>query len=330
MRLNISGLNELRERLERLHPDEVMAQALAEQAALMAARVRDGLSEPPGVTGHDEPWLQSGALRDSVGAQADGLQALVGSNDPAAVPQEMGTGRMPARPFLAPVAASMGEDVARAVGARMAAALRGDSTDGFDSSSVQFVSGSGKHPMDPGDIPPQDQRAVEEGLETPGQARSHGLPQIIPGLDSPSLAIPHLGGGPMSAAPRSVVPGGQASGSAAPMRQPPAANRAQFQNCMDNLRRNMGRPATTDPKLSGIMDEMYRTNAKVGSGNTADVARSERATGQPTGGAWHTQKAEESVIRLQRWLQANPMASPGDRAAAENVIHDLQNALVGE
>lgn len=103
-----------------------MARALAEQAARMAASVRDGLSEPSGAARHDEPWLRSGALRDSVGMEADGLQAVVGSSDPAAVPQEMGTVKMPARPFLAPVAAGMGEDVARAIGARVAAALRGD------------------------------------------------------------------------------------------------------------------------------------------------------------------------------------------------------------
>ena len=128
MGLRISGLNELRERLERLRPEEVMARALAEQAQRLAARVRDGLSDAPGTAGHDEPWLQSGALRDSVGAQADGLQAVVGSSDPAAVPQELGTAHMPARPFLAPVAAGMGEEVARAVGVAMVAALRGDSS----------------------------------------------------------------------------------------------------------------------------------------------------------------------------------------------------------
>jgi len=51
---------------------------------------------------------------------------VMGSSDPAAVPQELGTAHMPARPFLAPVAAAMGEEVARAVGARVAAALRGE------------------------------------------------------------------------------------------------------------------------------------------------------------------------------------------------------------
>jgi len=56
------------------------------------------------------------------GAQADGLQAVAGSSDPAAVPQELGTAHMPARPFLAPVA-EMGEEVARAVGAAMVAVV---------------------------------------------------------------------------------------------------------------------------------------------------------------------------------------------------------------
>ena len=107
MGLKISGLNEFRERLARLRPEEVVARALAEQADRMAARVRDGLSEPPGAAGHNEPWLRSGALRDSVGAQADGLQAVVGSSDPAAVPQELGTAHIPARPFLVPVVAAM-------------------------------------------------------------------------------------------------------------------------------------------------------------------------------------------------------------------------------
>lgn len=152
MGLKISGLNELRERLERLRSEEVMAKALAEQAQRMAAKVRDGLSEPPGGAGHDEPWLRTGALRNSVGAQADGLQAAVGSSDAAAVPQELGTAQMPARPFLAPIAAEMGEEVARAVGAAMAAALRGDGPGG-DSTETNgtgaALSGGGFDVSDP-------------------------------------------------------------------------------------------------------------------------------------------------------------------------------------
>ena len=130
MGLKISGLNELRERLERLRADEVMAEALARQAERMAAAVRDGLSEPAGGPGHDEPWLRSGALRDSVGADADRLQAVVGSSDPAAVPQELGTAHVPARPFLAPTAAAMGEEAARGVAEAVVAALKGEPEDG--------------------------------------------------------------------------------------------------------------------------------------------------------------------------------------------------------
>ena len=72
MRLNISGLNELRERLERLRPEEVMARALAEQAQRMAARVRDGLSEPSGAAGHDEPWLRAARCGTAWGRRRTG------------------------------------------------------------------------------------------------------------------------------------------------------------------------------------------------------------------------------------------------------------------
>ena len=58
------------------------------------------------------------------------MQAAVGSSDPAAVPQEMGTAHTPARPFLAPVAAGTGEEVARGVAEAVVAALKGGPEDG--------------------------------------------------------------------------------------------------------------------------------------------------------------------------------------------------------
>ena len=74
--------------------------------------------------------MRSGALRDSVSAVADGLTAVVGSSDAAAVPQELGTRVVPARPFLVPVAAAEGEGLAGRVGAAVAAAIRGDDPGG--------------------------------------------------------------------------------------------------------------------------------------------------------------------------------------------------------
>ncbi|MXG91952.1 hypothetical protein GRQ65_20620 [Nocardioides sp. YIM 123512] len=109
-----------------------------------------------------------------------------------------------------------------------------------------------------------------------------------------------------------------------------AANRAKHEKFLVELRREMGRPSTKDPDLTKLMRENYRDNAQVGSGSTAAAVRHELATGQPVGGAFHSQKAQEMIGRLEKWLRNHPDASPGDRAAAENVIKDLQDALSGK
>jgi hypothetical protein len=89
----------------------------------------------------------------------------------------------------------------------------------------------------------------------------------------------------------------------------------------------MERPHATDSKLNSLLDKIYRPNATVGSGSTAAAVRKEAATGQSVGGRFHTQKAEDMKRALQRWLDNNPNASTIDRAAAENVLKDLSNAL---
>lgn len=108
-----------------------------------------------------------------------------------------------------------------------------------------------------------------------------------------------------------------------------AANVARAAKYKDALRRAMGKPATRDPKLSRLMDEMWRDNAKIGNGSTAAAVRHEIATGKPVGGVFHTQKAQDMIRALEKWLRNNPEATPGDRAAAENVIKDLRDALAG-
>ena len=59
--------------------------------------------------------------------------------------------------------------------------------------------------------------------------------------------------------------------------------------------------------------------------NTA--VRQELATGASVGGKMHSQKAARSITALEKWLERNPTARPGDRAAAENVIKDTRNAI---
>lgn len=98
---------------------ETLAATLAAQADLLADAVRANLATPPGGP-HDHPWRETGSLQSSIAAAADGLTAQVGSNHPAAAPQELGTATIPPRPFLAPAAASLAEPIARAVGQALA------------------------------------------------------------------------------------------------------------------------------------------------------------------------------------------------------------------
>ena len=105
---------------------------------------------------------------------------------------------------------------------------------------------------------------------------------------------------------------------------------AKHEAYKDELRANMQKPAVRDPELRRMMDAMYRPGAKVGSGSTASAVRQEMQTGVSVQGRFHTQKAGEMAGRLEGWLSRNPTASSGDRAAAENTLRDLQNALSGK
>jgi len=63
--------------------------------ATKADRVRQGYSE-------DEPLLRSGSLRDSIQSEVMGLAAIVGTKSEIGLWQELGTNRIPPRPFIGP------------------------------------------------------------------------------------------------------------------------------------------------------------------------------------------------------------------------------------
>jgi RHS repeat-associated protein len=106
-----------------------------------------------------------------------------------------------------------------------------------------------------------------------------------------------------------------------------AHNAAEFERYRAAMRAAMSRPHVADPRLAAHIGEVYRAGAKIGSGSTAAAVRHEIATGQAVGGRLHSQKAQDYIRTLQKWLEQNQAASAADRAAAENVIRDLQNAL---
>jgi hypothetical protein len=95
------------------------------------------------------------------------------------------------------------------------------------------------------------------------------------------------------------------------------------------LRKEMAKPYVQDPKLADFVSELYRPGAQIGSGSTAAAVRFERLTNGQVGGKTHAEKAQNAITYLQNWLTKNPTAAPGDRAAAENLIRDMLNALNG-
>ena len=108
------------------------------------------------------------------------------------------------------------------------------------------------------------------------------------------------------------------------------ANAATTSKLGDDLAARMSKPIVSDTKLGGLMDDLYRDGAKIGTGSTADAVRYEIKTGNPVGGVFHAQKADDYSAALQKWLDSNPNASFSDRSAAQNVLRDLQNALNGK
>lgn len=93
------------------------------------------------------------------------------------------------------------------------------------------------------------------------------------------------------------------------------------------------RPATTDPKLTNLVNNIYKganNPGRIGNGTTMDAVRNEVLTGRPTGGRFHTTKAMETLQGLQNWLNRNPGASQGDREVAQRLILELSNALKGQ
>jgi hypothetical protein len=108
-----------------------------------------------------------------------------------------------------------------------------------------------------------------------------------------------------------------------------ASNKALHELLKNELRAAMCKPSVANAELQGLIDKPYRGGAKVGSGSTAAAVRQELTTGAPVGDNFHSLKAADMMKALDRWLSNNPAASPGDRAAAENVIIELSNALQG-
>jgi len=107
-----------------------------------------------------------------------------------------------------------------------------------------------------------------------------------------------------------------------------ARNRIQHEAFKENLREKMQKPFVKDKKLQNFIDEVYKEHDKmIGNGSTAAAIRRERKTGEKVFGRLHTKKGKDALIYFGRWLNDNPTACPGDRAAVENIVKDLKDSL---
>jgi RHS repeat-associated protein len=87
--------------------------------------------------------------------------------------------------------------------------------------------------------------------------------------------------------------------------------------------------SVSDSKLKNLINQMYRKNATVGSGSTADVIRYELQTGELLSPKGHFLKGQEMRTAIMRLLQ-NGGLNEADAGTTRYILQDLQNALSGQ
>jgi hypothetical protein len=81
-----------------------------------------------------------------------------------------------------------------------------------------------------------------------------------------------------------------------------------------------------NPKLRNLISQMYRPNATIGSGSTADAIRYELQTGELLSKSGHMTKGQEMRTALLRLMKDGNL-DPGDSQIAHHLLNDLQSAL---
>ncbi|MBV8524322.1 MAG: HK97 gp10 family phage protein [Acetobacteraceae bacterium] len=117
-------LRHLADTLNRLDLAAAQHTVLESAGQRLETAIKQSLSNPPSGD-HSTPWIKTGKLRDSIARDADNQTLIVGSTDPVAVFQELGTRTIPPRPFLAPAASSLAEDLVQEVRIAISTAVRG-------------------------------------------------------------------------------------------------------------------------------------------------------------------------------------------------------------
>jgi RHS repeat-associated protein len=83
-----------------------------------------------------------------------------------------------------------------------------------------------------------------------------------------------------------------------------------------------------DPRLRDAINQLYRPNARVGTGSSMDAFRFEQSTGQLLSRTGHGQKLLDRRAQLQRLLDDTSL-SASDKQLVKDVLIDIQGALSG-
>jgi len=88
------------------------------------------------------------------------------------------------------------------------------------------------------------------------------------------------------------------------------------------------RPRVDDVELQRkFINEIYRNNAAIGYGSTADAIRFTKKTGELVGGSDHVIKGQYVINGLKNWLQRFPETTEHDRRIINLIITDIEDAL---
>lgn len=85
--------------------------------------------------------------------------------------------------------------------------------------------------------------------------------------------------------------------------------------------------AASTEETRHLVKELYRENATIGDGGTADAIRIQLSTGELVGGKDHTRKGRERLRQIEKLLSRFP--NHPDRNLLEQLRDDLKDALGG-
>ena len=87
-------------------------------------------------------------------------------------------------------------------------------------------------------------------------------------------------------------------------------------------------PKASNPALQRTIDALFQPTDRL-PGGTAGAIRHELETGELVGGRSHLIKGADRIRNLERIMRRENL-SPADRATAQRLLHDLQDALKGK